>query len=38
MTIATQDQENGEYKKAHEMLFKAYQDTKAAGSVIPLEL
>lgn len=36
VTIASQEQENGNYKNAHETLFKAYQDIKQANVLVPL--
>lgn len=36
VTIASQEQENGNYKNAHELLFKSYQEIKNAKVPIPL--
>ena len=38
VTIASQEQENGNYKNAHEILFQSYQDIKKANVPIPMEL
>ena len=38
VTIASQQQENGNYKNAHEVLLEAYQDIKKANVPIPMEL
>ena len=38
VTIASQEQENGGYKNAHEILFQTFQDIKKANTPIPLEL
>ena len=38
VTIASQEQENGQYKNAHDILFQSYQDIKKANVPIPLEL
>jgi WD repeat-containing protein 19 len=38
VTIASQEQENGNYKGAHDILFQSYQDIKKANVPIPLEL
>ena len=38
VTIASQEQEAGNYKNAHEILFEAYQDIRRAHVAIPLEI
>jgi len=38
ITIATQDQETGKYKEAHQFLFETCDDLKASGNQIPFEL
>ena len=38
VTIASQEQEGGNYKNAHETLFQSYQDIKKANVPIPMEL
>ena len=38
VTIASQQQENGNYKNAHEVLLEAYQDIKKANVPIPMDI
>jgi len=38
MTIANQEQELGNYKYAHEILFETYRDMRQYGQQIPLKL
>lgn len=38
VTIASTEQQNGQYKKAHQILVQSYQDIKKANVPIPLEL
>ena len=38
VTIASQEQQNGNYKGAHDILFQSYQDIKKANVPIPLQL
>jgi WD repeat-containing protein 19 len=38
VTIASEDQEAGRYKKAHTLLLETYQDIKKGGAAVPAEL
>ena len=36
VTIASQEQESGNYPNAHEILFQSYQDIKKANVAVPM--
>ena len=38
MALASQEQETGNYQKAHEILFQSYQNIKQVNFPIPMEL
>ncbi len=38
VTIASEKQEEGAYKEAHDILFQSYQDIKKSNVPVPLEL